>query len=233
VTVGLFDIRFDNDVGAVRRTIERAVLSASQRDYNMIAGLFPPFLHGQSPQIQIQVHVHYDLQTKPGTVGVATYDAGPATVFHCVAPNDDLEIAAAIQDLCASVAALLVQWLGSSTLSWANKSCLGQGLSLSIARDLYPNAVNVFGPAEESWLTTWPLTDYVNKPAEDNQNSVANGCVMLFLSFLRQMGFGWHQIILAGLPFDSTPRGIYQILTKDAADPFPAFRAAVSAELRR
>jgi hypothetical protein len=228
-----FDIRFDDNVGAVRRVIERAVRSASERDYNMIAGIFPPFLPEQAREIQLHVHVDCALPKKPETVGVATHDLGPATVFHCVAPNDDAELVASIQDLCASVAALLVQFLGSSTLSWASKSCLGQGLCLSIARDLYPNAVNVFGLAEDSWLDIWPLADYVNKPAEDARNSAANGCVMLFFSFLRQMGFGWHQIILAGLPFDSTPRGIYEILTGDAADPFHPFTEAISAELQR
>lgn len=228
-----FEMRFDENVGAVRHVIERAVRPAAERDYNMIAGMFPPFLPEQARKIQLHVHVDYALREKPETVGVATHDLGSATVLHCVAPNEDAELAASIQDLCASVAALLVQSLGNSTLSWPSKSCLGQALCLSIARDLYPNAVKVFGLAEDSWLDASPLADYVNKPAEDARNSAANGCVMLFFSFLRQMGFGWHQIILAGLPFDSTPRGIYHILTGDAADPFPHFRGAISSELRR
>jgi len=56
---------------------------------------------------------------------------------------------------------------------------------------------------------------------------------MLFFSFLRQMGFGWHQIVLAGLPFDSTPRDIYRTLTVDAVDPFPLFHQKILDELRR
>jgi hypothetical protein len=228
-----FDIRFDDNVGAVRRVIERAVRSASERDYNLIAGIFPPFMPEQAREIQLHVHVDYALQRKPETVGVATHDRGPAPVLHCLAPHDDSQLAVSMNDLCASVAALVVQFLGDSTLSWSSKSCLGQALCLSIARDLYPAAVKVFGAAEDSWLDVMPLSDYVNQPADHARNSSANGCVMLFFSFLRQMGFAWHQIVLAGLPFDSTPREIYHILTGDASDPFPTFRQTILAELRR
>src|SRR6516225_1819436 len=140
-----FDIRFDDGIGPIRRVIERAVHSVSERDFNMIAGIFPPFMPEQSRKIQLTVHVEYALQRRPETVGVATHEGGSANVFHCVAPNDNSEIAASVQELCASVAALMVQFLGSSTLSWSSKSCLGQGLCLSVSRDLYPQAVNVFG----------------------------------------------------------------------------------------
>ena len=228
-----FDIRFDESVGAVRTVIEQAVGSLSERDYNTIAGIFPPFLPEQVRKIQLNVHVEYALRERPETVGVATHEDCSATIFHCVAPRNDSELARSIQTFCASVAALAVQCFSCSLLSWTSKSCLGRSLCLSFSRDLYSDAVKVFGPIEHSWLDAWPLCDYVNKLPADARNSPANGCVMLFFSFLRQMGFDWHQIVLAGLPFDSTPRDIYRTLTGDAVDPFPLFQQRILDELRR
>jgi hypothetical protein len=228
-----FDVRFDDRVGAVRTIIEKAVRSLSERDYNTIESIFPPFLPEQVRKIRLDVHADYHLRERPETVGVATHENCSATLFHCVAPRDDLNLTASIQTFCASVAALAVQCFSCSLLSWKGTSCLGRSLCLSIARDLYPDAVKVFEPIEQSWLAAWPLCDYVNNATPDARNSLANACVMLFFSFLRQMGFGWHQIVLAGLSFDSTPRDIYRTLTGDAVDPFPLFQQKISDELRR
>jgi hypothetical protein len=226
-----FDLQFDDSVGSIRTIIEQAVRSSCERDFNTIEGVFPPFVANQARKITLHVGLDCPMRAGPETVGVATYQDCSETIFQCVAPRNDSDLPLSLQTFCASVAALAVQLFGSSLLSWTNKSCLGQSLCLSIARDFYPAAIDLFEPLEQAWYYASPLYDYINEVPPDAQNLAANGCVMLFFSFLRQMGFGWHQIILAGLPFDSNPRDIYRGLTGNVVDPFPLFQRQILGEI--
>jgi hypothetical protein len=226
-----FEVRCDPELGAAGQFIEDAVKAFSERDYNIIGAIFPPFQPGAIGEFQIVCHPEYALPAGPETIGVATHEHGASKLFNCRPAPDIATSIESREELCASIAALIVQCHGASTLTWKSNSCLGQGLCFAISRDLYPEARSVFGPAEDGWLASLPLTDYINTPPPDGDNPDADGAVQLFLFYLLQKGYRWHQIVLAGLPSGSTPRDIYRVLTGDTSDPFPEFEQAIMDEL--
>ena len=64
--------------------------------------------------------------------------------------------------------------------------------------------------------------DYVNATINDNRNTAASGCSVLFLWYLTvQMGFRPDQICQDASP---TLKGVYTNLTGDNSDPFPFFK---------
>jgi hypothetical protein len=64
--------------------------------------------------------------------------------------------------------------------------------------------------------------DYVNNTINDNRNTPASGCSVLFLWYLTvNLGFNASQICQAASP---TLGGVYKNLTGDNGDPFPLFK---------
>jgi hypothetical protein len=230
VTTTRFDIWRDSALDSSANAVADEVVESVRSDCNTIAGIFPPFQSKAIGDFRIDLYAQQELPAGPQTVGLTTHAYGAARDFICTLPEQPLAPADLKEDLSASVTALLVQCFAASTLNWQYDTCLGQALCLAIAGYLHPDAVGVFGPSEKAWLDTSPLDDYINNPATDAGNLAANGCVMLFLSWLRHQGFGWHQIVLAGLPAESTPRTIYRFLSSDDADPFPHFSQLAAAE---
>ncbi len=65
--------------------------------------------------------------------------------------------------------------------------------------------------------------DYVNNTINDNRNTPASGCSVVFLWYLTvQLGFTAAEICQAASP---TLAGVYKNLTGDNGDPFPFFKA--------
>jgi hypothetical protein len=100
----------------------------------------------------------------------------------------------------------------------------GEGLSRVLATDAYPAELNGFATAK-SWLDS-KRPDYVDKNLGSDTNSIANGCSVLFLNWLRfQLKYPWHQIVAAAAPT------LAQTYTKLSGkkDGFKQFKALITA----
>ena len=115
-------------------------------------------------------------------------------------------------------------WYGSGT-----EGSNGEGLSRFLAaRHL---AINGLGlpPAGFDNSNLWMASardDFVNNiNATDDGPDAITGCSLLFLYYMfSQLSYSEVQIVAAGA---TTPRGVYQNLTGDTADPFPHFKALI------
>ena len=100
----------------------------------------------------------------------------------------------------------------------------GEGLSRVLATDAHPNALQGFATAA-NWLDS-SRSDYVDRNSPTDTDSVANGCSVLFLNWLRfQLKYSWQQIVAAAAP---TLGGTYTNLTGDK-DGFREFNALMNA----
>ena len=100
----------------------------------------------------------------------------------------------------------------------------GEGLSRVLATDAYPAQLDGFATAP-AWLDS-RRDDYVDRNFNGDTNSLANGCSVLFLNWLRfQLNFSWAQIVGAGA---STLGQTYTRLT-GKSDGFKQFTALLAA----
>lgn len=82
---------------------------------------------------------------------------------------------------------------------WDCGASNGEGLSRVLATDLYPAELDGFASAAR-WLDS-SRPDYVDRALTSDTDSVANGCSVLFLNWLRfQLGYSWQQIASAAAP---------------------------------
>jgi hypothetical protein len=67
-----------------------------------------------------------------------------------------------------------------------------------LATALYPAELNGYTTAA-AWLNTPDRPDWVKNNNPTDQDSVSNGCSVLFLNYLNtQLGYGWDQIVKGG-----------------------------------
>ena len=100
----------------------------------------------------------------------------------------------------------------------------GEGLSRVLATDAYPAQLDGFATAS-TWLDSRRV-NYVDRNFNSDTSSLANGCSVLFLNWLRfQLKFSWAQIVAAATP---TLGHTYARLTgkKDGFKQFSALLAA-------
>lgn len=82
---------------------------------------------------------------------------------------------------------------------WDCGASNGEGLSRVFATDLYPAELDGFATAP-SWLDS-NRPDYVDRALSSDTDSLANGCSVLFLNWLRsQLGYSWQQVAAAAAP---------------------------------
>ncbi len=126
---------------------------------------------------------------------------------------------------------------GSDDTGWFFSDTLGGTRSETLCRFLHSTFLaEMLGAAGTGWLgrNAYGVTqlwlnsaraDYVNSTAtSSNSPSAITGCGVLFLYYLRdQLGYTIPQIIAAG-GLANTLQDIYETLTGDSGDPFPAFK---------
>ena len=98
------------------------------------------------------------------------------------------------------VAELVEVFEAAQGVGWDCGASNGEGLSRVLATALYPAELNGYTTAA-AWLDTPDRPDWVNNTNSTDQDSVSNGCAVLFLNYLNtQLGYGWDQIVQAGAP---------------------------------
>lgn len=87
----------------------------------------------------------------------------------------------------------LTEVFAATSSSWGCGTSMGEGLSRVLAQVLHPNAMGQFVTAP-SWLdgNRGNFVDQVTHTDEDDQ---ANGCSVLFIFWLRSLGYSYEQII--------------------------------------
>ena len=103
---------------------------------------------------------------------------------------------------------------------WKCRSSNGEALSRVIAVSLYPKELTPTASSAHSWLDS-SRPDWINRTKASDTDTVAVGCGVLFLNYLRnQLKFSWELIVQSG---GSTLAECYKKLTKTSKNPFPAF----------
>ena len=200
-----FAVYVDPALGADGRQDAQVVLAKCETDYAAVSGYF-----GGIP-------------------------AGPFAVILFSNPNGAYHMTCAATDLFCdatanpsngdhseflNVAEFVEVFEAAQGKGWDCGKGNGEGLSRVLATDPYPQQLDGFATAA-SWLDS-ARHDFVDHNFNGDTNSLANGCSVLFLNWLRfQLKFSWQQIVGAASP---TLGKTYQTLTgkKDGFKQFSA-----------
>jgi hypothetical protein len=197
-----------------------AVIAACESDFNLMAGWFGNVALDVDFTIPVSVTQNgggaaWGLSGRNLTVTINPA-AGAASFVRYLLISEMVEQFMRAQGL---------GWYGSGT-----EGSEGEGLSRFLGTQFL--AINGFGTGpppgfanSNTWLAT-ARADFVNNiTSTDDGPDAITGCALLFLYYLSsQLTFSVGGIVAAGAP---TLAQVYQNLTADAADPFPAFKQLV------
>lgn len=197
-----------------------ALIQACEGDFNWISGLFG------NPSLDYRIPCTVQV-TQNG--GGASWSLGGGNLSVTLNPGLNGSTAMLRYLLVSEMTEQFMREQGRGWYGSGTEGSNGEGLSRFLAaRHL---AVNGLGlpPAGFDNSNLWMAStrgDFVNNiNATDDGPDAITGCSLLFLYYLfGQLGYSEAQIVAAGA---TTPRGVYQNVTGDTADPFPHFKALI------
>jgi hypothetical protein len=114
----------------------------------------------------------------------------------------DLEVALYIAELSEA-------FMGTQNKGWGCGFSNGEGLSRYLAENASPGVIPSWGITGPSWVSAG-YPDWVTKTEQTDQNYVSTGCAILYLYWMRSLGYTISEIVQAG---GSTLATNYQTLT--------------------
>ena len=179
-----FEVYVDPALGADGVQDAQGVLGKCEADYDTVSGYFASL---ESIQFRVVLFAN------PG----GAYHFGcDATDLFC-----DARTAPADGDYSEflNVAEFVEVFEAQQAGGWDCGKSNGEGLSRVLATDAYPNELTGFATAA-SWLDS-KRQNFVDSTFGSDTDSVANGCSVLFLNWLRfQLNYPWAQIVGAAAP---------------------------------
>ena len=202
-----FNVYYDPALGANGPTIADGVLASCEREYGIIQGWFG----GITPP-----NLPFNIIIAAGIGGAFHYGCAGVDMY-CDAdtsPTPDID-----HTRMLVVAEEVEVFEAASGNGWDCGASAGEGLSRTLATELYPNELNGFASAAV-WLDTPNRPDWVNNSESTDTNYTSIGCSVLFLNYLHdQLRFSWNEIVAAG---GTTLAQAYTALT-GATDGFVQF----------
>lgn len=189
-----FAVYYDPALGAEGKSCADGVLATCENDYSQTSAWF-----GGIASPTLPVNILIAALDPSGQGGGGAYHYGCSAVdLYCDlknVPGLDIDYTRMLL-----VAELVEVFEAAQGVGWDCGASNGEGLSRVLSAALYPAELNGYTTAS-AWLDTPNRPDWVNNNNSTDQDSVSNGCSVLFLNYLNtQLGFGWDQIVQAGAP---------------------------------
>jgi len=194
-----FKVYYDEDLGGtLGPMIADAILSACESDLANLADIFGSVPLPNLPFSAIAV---------PWSKASGAYHYGcDGTEIYCgVYPDASVQVPLVQGVLVAEVVEVFE---AAQNLGWDCGKSNGEGLSRTLAEELYPTIDQYFYTADV-WLDS-ARNDYVDTNFGSDVDPPSIGCSVLFLNFLQFIGYSWAEITQAAAP---TLAGVYQNLT--------------------
>lgn len=187
-----FVVYYDPALGAAGKSCADGMLATCENDYAQVSKWF-----GGIASATLPVNVIIAPLDSSGQGGGGAYHYGCSAVdLYCdikTVPSLDIDLSRMLM-----VAELVEVFEATQAVGWDCGASNGEGLSRVLATALYPAQLNGYTTAA-AWLDSPDRPDWVNKTNPTDQDSVSNGCAVLFLNYLNtQLGYGWEQIVQAG-----------------------------------
>jgi len=194
-----FKVYYDDDLGGtLGPEVADSILSVCENDLATLAEIF-----GSVPLPNLP----FSVIAVPWSKAQGAYHYGcDGTEIYCgVYPDPAVQIPLAQGVLVAEVVEVFE---AAQNLGWDCSQSNGEGLSRTLAEELYPILDQYFYTADV-WLDS-VRNDYVTTNFASDVDAPSIGCSVLFLNFLQFMGYSWAEIAQAGAP---TLAGVYLNLT--------------------
>jgi hypothetical protein len=211
-----YSISYDDSLSqADGLTRAQQLLGVCEQDYELMASWFPDLSLPYSLPVAVNI--------VPGDYAGASW--GPPISLR---PGNGSSLTVVRYLLVAEVVEMfmLAQNKGWFASDGSNEGSAGEGLSRFLSTEFliqrnFGWSMAGFDTAR-FWLNS-PRADYVNNiDQHDHAPDEKSGCATLFIYYLSyQLGYDLRRVIAAAAP---TLAGVYQNLTGDSADPFPAFK---------
>jgi hypothetical protein len=114
----------------------------------------------------------------------------------------DLEVALYVAELSEA-------FMGAQGRGWGCGSSNGEGLSRFLAENTQPGVIPTWGITGPSWANAG-YPDWISKTENTDRNYVSTGCAIVYIYWMRSLGFTTSQIVQAG---GATLFANYQTLT--------------------
>ena len=194
-----FAVYYDALLGATGVNAANAVLSRCEADYNTLRTWFSGTTPGNMP---------FTVYLTTGTGGASHASCSATALSLGVYSSNPVNNNFILQLLVAEEDEVFEAAFGHG---WDCGASNGEGLSRTLANDLYPGAEPSGFVSSHMWLDTPGRPDFINNTEGTDRNYVSIGCSVLFLNWMCfQLGYDWTQIIAAGA---STLAQTYQNLT--------------------
>jgi len=189
-----FAVYYDPSLSPNGQSCADGILATCENDYAQTSAWF-----GGIASPTLPVNIILAALDPSGQGGGGAYHYGCSAVdLYCdvkTVPTLDIDYSRMLL-----VAELVEVFQAAQNVGWDCGASNGEGLSRVLATALYPAELNGYTTAA-AWLDTPDRPDWVNNTNPTDQDSVSNGCAVLFLNYLNtQLGYGWGQIVQAGAP---------------------------------
>lgn len=212
-TTANFAVYYDPALGGDGKSCADGMLATCENDYTQTSKWFGGIA---SPTLPVNIIIAPLDSSGQGGGGAYHYGCSAVDLYCDLknVPSLDINYTRMLM-----VAELVEVFEAAQNLGWDCGASNGEGLSRVLSTALYPAELNGYTTAA-AWLDTPDRPDWVNKTNPTDQDSVSNGCAVLFLNYLNtQLGYGWDQIVQAGA---ATLAKTYTTLTGNA-DGFTPF----------
>jgi hypothetical protein len=196
-----------------------ALIRACEADFNWLSGLFG------NPTLDYRIPCTVQVTQSSGG---AAWSLGGGNLTVTLNPGSS-GVAMCRYLLVSEIAEQFMREQGRGWYGTNTEGSEGEGLSRFLAARLLANNGLGYPPAgfdnSNLWMNS-PRNDFVNNinKSDDGPDAIT-GCALLFIYYLfSQLGYTENEIVAAGAP---TLAGVYNILTRDAGDPYPYFKALV------
>jgi hypothetical protein len=209
-----FKVYYDDDLGgSLGPRMADGILAVCESDLSTLAEIFDsvplpnlPFSVIAVPWSKAQGAYHHSCDGTEIYCGVYSDPNVQIPLAQGVLVAEEVEVFEAAQNL-----------------GWDCGKSNGEGLSRTLAEELYPILDQYFYTADV-WLDS-ARNDYVTTNFPSDVDAASIGCSVLFLNFLQFMGYSWAEIAQAGAP---TLASVYQNLT-GLTSAVADFRAVIDA----
>ena len=186
-----FVVFYDPSLGANGKSCADGVLATCENDYAQTAAWFGI----DAPKLPINIIIAALDSSGQGSGGAYHYGCDAIDLYCDLksVPSLDIDYTRMLV-----VAELVEVFEAAQGVGWDCGGSNGEGLSRVLATALYPAELNGYTTAA-AWLDTPDRPDWVKNNNATDQDSVSNGCSVLFLNYLNtQLGYGWDQIVKGG-----------------------------------
>ena len=205
-TVGQITVEYATSLGQNGQTLAQQLLSLVDPPYTEMGSFFG-VAGGAVTVIVAPLSGHND-----GSGGAYHYgcDFTSGGVLYLDATFANTTIDPADLELSLYVAELSEAFMGAQGTGWGCGSSNGEGLSRYLAEVMPPpGSFPAWGVTGPSWATAG-FPDWVSRTESTDRNYVSTGCAVIYLYWMRFLGFTTQEIVAAG---GATLSANYQALT--------------------